>query len=182
MTALFDTGRAEQTHRLAALFTSKTDEWNTPERIARLVHEFGEVGLDPCSNGRSLVDVRIRVTETDGLAMPWRGHGLVFVNPPYGRSVIAWAREAWRQFNDAALPDECILFVPSRTDTAWFHDYVFTATAVCFIRGRVEFVGTAKRRGRCPFPSVLAYYGDRRDRFGEVFSQLGPIVFREVSA
>lgn len=163
-------------HRLAALFTSRSEEWNTPERLARLIEEFSPIGLDPCSNGKTAVLAKEAWSE-DGLRRAWRGHGLVFVNPPYGRSVIAWAERARESFADPQT-DECLLLIPARTDTAWFHENCFTADAICFIRKRIEFVGSGKRRGRCPFPSALVYFGARPDAFATHFTQLGAVVVK----
>jgi hypothetical protein len=52
-----------------------------------------------------------------------------------------------------------VLFVPARTDTRWFHDWVQGKADVKFVRGRLRF-GEAETSA--PFPSMLAVYSPNR--------------------
>lgn len=48
------------------------------------------------------------------------------------------------------------MLVPARTDTLWFHDYVYNkAKEIRFIKGRLKF-GEAKNSA--PFPSMVVIY------------------------
>lgn len=131
-----------------ACLTSKTVEWYTPSSILDLVYEFfGEKGvtLDPCSN-EGIPNVRADqyfTKEDNGLEQEWKGN--VFCNPPYGKNEIpAWVNKA---LNSDAIT---LLLVPSRTSNKWWTD--LEACPVCFVRGRLKFVGA----DNCaPFPSVI---------------------------
>lgn len=48
-----------------------------------------------------------------------------------------------------------VLLVPARTDTAWFHDWVYGKADLRFVRGRLHFNGS---KWNAPFPSVIAIY------------------------
>lgn len=126
-------------HRSPALFSSMTPSWATPKGLYEELDAEFDFDLDPCPLG----DAQI----WDGAAMSWEKRR-VFCNPPYGRGVDRWlakAREA----------DLAVYLLPSRTDTAWWHDYALKADEIRFIRGRLKF-GDAKNSA--PFPSVVLVY------------------------
>src|SRR5690606_25147728 len=91
----------------------------------------------------------------DGLAMPWRGR--VWLNPPYGKTMIDWIRRLAEHGEGTAL-------IFARTETALFHEYVWPhASAILFLRGRVTFLdpeGVAASASSGA-PSVLIAYGWR---------------------
>jgi len=127
-------------------FSAQTGRWTTPEALyAALDAEF-HFTLDPCP-----IDDSERIMEHDGLARPWSGER-VFCNPPYGNGMARWlakAREA-----------ECAVFLlPSRTDTAWWHDYALKADEIRFLRGRLRFGGA---KMNAPFPSVVIVFAAAR--------------------
>ncbi len=141
---------------------NESKEWYTPKYI------FDALGisfdLDPCSPGAEVVSwipTQFHYTiKDDGLSSKWFGN--VFVNPPYGSDTPHWMRKLQKHGNGIAL-------VFSRTDTTWFHDYITSADAICFIKGRVQFVpaekalfyadGLYKPKGGCGAGSMLIAYG-----------------------
>lgn len=157
-----------------ALFMSVDMSWCTPEVVLERVRRMGPIGLDPCSNPRSIVRAREEwrgPPGVDGLAEPWAPHGLVYCNPPYGRGIGQWVAKAALERMDGA---EVILLVPARPDTAWWHEAVVPhAAAVCFWRGRLSFLGADQG---APFPSAVVYYGHRFKEFTEAFGDAGWIV------
>lgn len=157
-----------------ALFMSADMTWCTPEVVLERVRRMGPIGLDPCSNSRSIVRAKEEwrgPPGTDGLAEPWTGHGLVFVNCPYGRGIGQWAAKCALEAMDGC---EVVLLVPARPDTAWWHEAVVPhAKAICFWRGRLSFLGAP---AGAPFPSAVIYYGKRTEAFGEAFHDAGWIV------
>lgn len=52
------------------------------------------------------------------------------------------------------------MLIPARTDTRWFHEYIYNKAEVRFIKGRVKF-GEAKNSA--PFPSMIVVFGRRDD-------------------
>ena len=78
----------------------------------------------------------------------------VFCNPPYGRAIKDWIRKC---AEEASKPNTLVVaLVPARTDTAWFHDYVYNkAREIRFIRGRLHFNDS---RDAAPFPSMVVIF------------------------
>lgn len=60
------------------------NRWCTPSEALAPVKAYGPIGLDPCTEADNPAGAATFFTEDDdGLVQDWRGHGLVFVNPPY---------------------------------------------------------------------------------------------------
>lgn len=177
----------------AALFSSESQTWNTPECVLERVRRMGRIGLDPCGNTNSIVGAseewRIERGE-DGLARPWSTVGLVYVNPPYD-DIEAWAKKMAAEATRA----EIVACIPARTETVAFQRYILpTAAAICFWRGRMRFnVGPAAGSRQigmfgeepsrqatgdntAPFPSALPYWGKRADEFAAAFRDAGWIL------
>lgn len=135
------------------LFSSATGEWETPQDVfGALDEEFGPFDLDPCATAENAKCPHYYTEEDDGLSLPWRGR--VFVNPPYGRRIGQWVRACYEAVNGYA--DLVVALLPSRTDTAWWHDYVMKADEIRFIRGRLRFGGA---KNSAPFPSAIIVWG-----------------------
>lgn len=95
---------------------------------------------------------------TDGLIMPWSvGVGeSVFCNPPYGRTLGLWVRKAYKESRNGT---RIVLLIPARTDTQYFHDYVYGKAEIRFLRGRLRFEDEdGNRYPPAPFPSMLVIY------------------------
>lgn len=117
--------------------------------------EFGPFDLDPCADASNAKAPIFYTKEQDGLCKPWPGR--VWCNPPYGREICAWvARGASAYVGFKGAPDLCVMLLPARTDTKWWHDYVIPyAAEVRFIRGRLKFGGS---KNSAPFPSALVVF------------------------
>jgi site-specific DNA-methyltransferase (adenine-specific) len=64
-----------------------------------------------------------------------------------------WARKCFEESRDGAL---VVLLAHARTDTRWFHDWVYgKAAEIRFGRGRLKFGDGAQS---APFPSLVAIY------------------------
>ncbi len=50
------------------------------------------------------------------------------------------------------------MLIPARTDTAYFHDYIYGKSQIRFIRGRLKFIGKQKGSGAAPFPSCIVIF------------------------
>ena len=160
-----------------ALLSSKNQDWGTPPEIVAAVTKFagGKGIFDPCP-GKSRVGPQ-HVPDGDGLRMPWmikqmeptKAEPTVYVNPPYGRELKFWIHKAIQERTHC----EIIMLVPSRTDTRWFSDCLQYAQAVCFLRGRLTFLGA---QNNAPFPSALIYFGMDIDSFVYIFGPMGHIM------
>ena len=141
---------------------NESKEWYTPRYIFDAMGL--EFDLDPCSPGKEIVPWIPATRHLDfldnGLTTHWEGR--VWMNPPYGQDTPKWMERLSIAGNGIAL-------VFSRTDTLWFHRFVPKADAVCFIKGRVQFVaaeraekyaaGKVKPKGGCGAGSILIAYG-----------------------
>ncbi|MFN0166985.1 MAG: DNA N-6-adenine-methyltransferase [Bryobacteraceae bacterium] len=139
--------------------SSGTVHWNTPqELLSTLYAVFGPFDLDPCSPStdkrRAPVRARVHFTsDDDGLNLPWQG--VVFVNPPYGREIARWVEKAKSEVQNGNAKI-VVALLPSRTDTAWWHDHIADKATVIFLRGRLSFGAGGQS---APFPSALVLWG-----------------------
>lgn len=165
----------EPSSRLAVHFSSDTPEHYTPQDFLQSVRQvFGDIpDLDPCSNGDTpnVAAHKHYTVDDDGLKQPWRGR--VFMNPPYGREMPAWAEKVRREWQRGEV-SELIALLPARTDTEWFNTITADTddAVICFLYGRLTFVGNADP---APFPSMVVYFGPKHDVFAEVFLELGSL-------
>lgn len=88
-------------HDRQIVHSSESTNWNTPAILLEWIEAaFGQIGLDPCGGAGSLVDAQhaIFTEKENGLEQSWRGYGLTYCNPPYGRVLPAWADKACEEF------------------------------------------------------------------------------------
>ena len=80
------------------------------------------------------------------------GGSRVFCNPPYSQ-IAQWVEKAYRE----SQQDETlvVLLIPARTDTRYFHEFIYHRAELRFIKGRLKF-GNAKNSA--PFPSMIIIY------------------------
>ena len=98
--------------------------------------------------------------ETDGLSQSWDRGGAVFCNPPYGREIGKWVQKA---FEEARGGYPIVLLIPARTDTAYFHDYIYGKAEIRFVRGRLRFTDDeGNAADPAPFPSMVVIYNGER--------------------
>lgn len=138
-----------------ALLSSKNLSWCTPpEFFAELDHEF-HFDLDPAATDKSAKCAKYFTPADNGLEKDWGGYR-VFCNPPYGRHIQDWVRKGYEESRKPGTL--VVMLIPARTDTSYFHDYIFNGKAdeVRFLRGRLKFTdeeGNAK--DSAPFPSAV---------------------------
>lgn len=130
----------------AALFSSASTHWDTPDDLYRALDaEFGFT-YDPCPSVHGAFSLR-----EDGLSASWAGQ-TVFMNPPYGTEIGRWMEKAWQESRNGVT---VVCLVPARTDTRWWHDYAMRAQDIRFLRGRLRFGGS---KNSAPFPSALVIF------------------------
>ena len=137
------------------LYSSRSEEWATPLTFfAELDREFGFT-LDPCATRQNAKCSTFYTKSENGLDQDWGDH-IVFCNPPYGRNISLWARKCFEAAEQGAT---IVLLVHSRTDTRFFHDWIYGKAELRFVRGRLKF-GDGKQSA--PFPSLVAIYRPMR--------------------
>ena len=133
-----------------ALFSSERMDWATPQDLFDdLDLEFGFT-LDPCTDASNNKCQRYFTKEQNGLAQDWTGER-VFCNPPYGRWIGLWVKKC------AEHGGLAVMLIPARTDTRWFHEYIYRKpnVEIRFLRGRLKFEGAANA---APFPSMVVIF------------------------
>lgn len=132
------------------LFTSNTDNWATPQWLFDDLDKEFHFTLDVCADDQNHKCEKYYTKADDGLKNSWEGS--VFMNPPYGREIAKWI---WKAYSERANCKTIVMLVPARTDTSWFHDYIYHEAEIRFLRGRVRFEGA---KWNAPFPSMVAIY------------------------
>jgi site-specific DNA-methyltransferase (adenine-specific) len=136
---------------LKACFSSKSDEWSTPQNVFNELDKEFHFTLDPCATDDNHKCDKYFTLENDGLSENWGGYR-VFCNPPYSE-IDKWVEKAYRETrNDNTL---VVLLIPSRTDTRYFHNYIYQRAEIRFVKGRLKF-GDGK--GSAPFPSMIVIF------------------------
>ena len=142
--------------------SSEKDDWETPpELFDRLNHEF-DFTLDPCATRLNAKCIRYFTIKENGLAMSWKGER-VFMNPPYGRAILAWIQKAWYESKGCLV----VCLIPARTDTHWWHRYVMTAKEIRFIKSRLKFSGY---ENSAPFPSAIVIFDGKKRKAPKIVS------------
>jgi phage N-6-adenine-methyltransferase len=135
---------------------NETVEWYTPKWVFDAIGL--EYDLDPCSPGahKTVVPAKKHLTVVeDGLATPWDKKDLVWMNPPYGLGIYKWMDKLAEHGNGVAL-------IFARMDTSWAQNNLPTASAICFLSGRVRFINgnTGEPGGTPGAGSMLVAYGE----------------------
>lgn len=134
-----------------ALYTSNSDEWATPQELYEDLDAEFCFTLDPCATDENHKCNQYYTQSDNGLLQNWGGER-VFCNPPYS-DVGAWVEKAYREScKDNTL---VVLLIYSRTDTRYFHDFIYQRAEVRFVKGRLKF-GNAKNNA--PFPSMIVIF------------------------
>ena len=139
-----------------SLFSSQTDEWETPQDFYDKLNGEFHFTLDPCASDANHKCEKYFTKKQNGLNQSWKGH-CVFCNPPYGKSIIAWVEKAYIESRDEDTT--VVMFIPARTDTQWFHNFVFGKAEIRFIKGRIKFGGA---KYNAPFPSMVVIFGRKK--------------------
>lgn len=134
------------------MFSSATDEWATPQEFFDALNaEFG-FELDVCATPENAKCPKYFTKEDDGLSQTWSG--VCWMNPPYGRQIATWVKKAYESAQNGAT---VVCLLPSRTDTARWHDYCMKGE-MRFIRGRLKFGGS---KWNAPFPNAVVIFYPR---------------------
>lgn len=137
------------------LFSSDTCEWATPQALFDELNREFAFTLDPCSTHLNAKCEKHYTREDDGLSKSWTGE-TVFCNPPYGRELRKWVEKC---HNESLSGTTVVMLIPARTDTSYFHDYIYGKHEVRFLRGRLYF---NDGQGRAPFPSMIVVMGGEK--------------------
>ena len=140
---------------VSAIFSSKQDTWETPQDFFDKLNEEFDFTLDPCCSEQTAKCKKYFTPSEDGLRQSWAGE-TVYCNPPYGRAIAKWVRKAYEECQQGAT---VVMLLPSRTDTKWFHHYIYGKAEILFVEGRLRFGGSTQN---APFPNMVVIFKPER--------------------
>ena len=144
----------------SALFSSKKMDWCTPQTFFDTLNAEFRFTLDAAATDKTAKCGTYYTPEDCGLEGEWDvGGGAVFCNPPYGREIGKWVKKA---YEEAGKGLTVVLLIPARTDTSYFHDYIYGKAQIRFVRGRLKFTDDSGREPHpAPFPSMVVIYNGK---------------------
>lgn len=80
------------------------------------------------------------------------GGQTVFCNPPYSE-ISDWVEKAYRESRTDRTV--VVLLIPARTDTRYFHNFIYQRAEIRFIRGRLKY---SNSKYNSPFPSMVVIF------------------------
>ena len=134
------------------IFSSATDLWETPQDFFDGLDREFQFGLDACATPENAKCKNFFTQKQDGLSQNWGGYGTIWCNPPYGREIGKWVQKASEESENG---ETVVMLLPARTDTKWFHNYIYGKAEIRFVKGRLKFGGV---KNSAPFPSMIVIF------------------------
>ena len=138
------------------MLTSKRNDWETPQKLFDELNKEFNFTIDAAADEENHKCERYYTKKENGLEKSWKNER-VFLNPPYGRELPKWVKKAAEEAKNKNTI--VVMLIPARTDTKWFHDYIYKKAEIRFIKGRLKFGDGGKD---APFPSMVVIF--RRGR------------------
>lgn len=131
----------------------ETDDWATPQTVFDKLNKEFCLNRDVCANLENHKLPAYYDALDNGLSQDWSDERC-WMNPPYGRVIGDWVRKA--ATGGASV---VVALLPARTDTKWFHDYIYQKpnVEIRFIKGRLKFGGS---KNCAPFPSMIVIFNN----------------------
>ena len=129
------------------MFSSKTDMRETPQDFFNKLNKEFNFDVDVCATKENAKCKKFYTPEENGLQQNWAG--TCWMNPPYGREISRWVKKA------AESKATVVCLLPARTDTRWFHEYIYNKAEIRFIKGRLKF---GNSDNSAPFPSMIVIF------------------------
>ena len=148
-----------------AALTSNKDDWETPQAFFESLNAKYHFAIDLAASKDNTKCDRYFSVDDDSLSQDWSVDfgGAMYLNPPYGRHIGDWVKKAYETSLRVNVP--IVLLIPARTDTSYWHDYIFGKASIKFIRGRLKFEQNGMAVGPAPFPSaIIVYNGENVDK------------------
>lgn len=133
-------------------FSSKKMDWTTPQAFYEELHKEFHFTLDAAASKENTKCPKYFTEENSALVQSWKGE-TVFCNPPYGNELKKFVEKAYQEHKEHG--NTIVLLVPARTDTRYFHDFIYGKAEIRFIKGRLKF---SDGKSSAPFPSMVVIY------------------------
>lgn len=163
------------------------DCWRTPntkeQPIIDLVTEAlgGEIWCDPCADAGHCVPARVHYnTSNSGLNARNLWTKTVFINPPFS-DPLPWVDKCCDSIARGDCSQTIMLLKAGTLSNQGTGELINKyASGICHWRGRINFLNDNDIAVKgSDFDCVLIYFGDRFDRFQQVFKTFGTVSFIE---
>ena len=144
-----------ESHR-KTIFSSKNNSWCTPRDLFAEINKEFNFTLDPCCMPKSALCKKYYTPDDDGLKQNWDNE-IVFCNPPYNKI------KDWVKKSSEAKGGIVVMLIPCRTDTKYFHEFIYNKAEIRFIKGRLKFIDLDRNinTSPSPFPSMLVIFKNK---------------------
>lgn len=123
---------------------ARSVKWSTPDWLFEKLHEEFCFQMDACASAQNAKCEAYIDEEQDCLATEWNigavsrfANSAAWMNPPWGRRIGRFIQRAHEQSKRHRMIVVCLL--PASTDTRWWRDWVWSASEVRLITGRLHF-------------------------------------------
>lgn len=153
------------------MFSSEKMNWETPVGLFSKLDNVFHFTLDVSASETNTKCSKFYSIKEDGLNQSWeQSDGGVWCNPPYGREISKWVEKAYKE--SIKHGTTIVLLIPARTDTKYFHDFIYGKSDIFFIKGRLKFLDENKKeQNSAPFPSMLVVYNYSGAGLEKVYSK-----------
>jgi len=146
------------------MFSHKTDEYQTPQKLFDLLDAEFHFNVDAAANSEN---TKCPVFMDNALDAPiWNTtKETFFVNPPYSK-IGLFIKKAYEESLKGAT---VVCLIPVRSDTDYWHTFVMRAEEIRFIRHRLKFdlpkelQGEDYKLNSAHFPSCIVVF---RNHYG----------------
>ena len=144
--------KCDEMKNLNVMYSSKPDQWATPQDFYEKLNMEFSFDLDPCADETNHKCALYFDKNKNGLLQDWGGHR-VFCNPPYGKDIKLWVQKCYEESRKENTV--VVMLIHARTDTKYFHDFIWKKSEIRFVKGRLKF---GESKNSAPFPSMVVIY------------------------
>jgi site-specific DNA-methyltransferase (adenine-specific) len=131
-------------------FSSEKDDWTTPRDLFEELDAEFHFTVDLCASVENALCEKFYTAENSCLDADFSGER-VFCNPPYGSKTGVFVEKC----ANLGGVNDVVMLLPARTDTKYFHEYIYNKAEIRFIKGRLKFGGA---KCHAPFPSMIVIF------------------------
>jgi len=102
------------------MFSGNRKDWATPQWLFDQLDKEFHFTLDVCATATNAKCEKFYTVFDDGLKQQWEG--VCWMNPPYGHEVARWIAKACEEADKGVT---VVALLAARTDTRWFHRYIY---------------------------------------------------------
>lgn len=132
------------------MLTSNKDDWETPQDLFDKLNAFYGFTLDACASPENAKCKKYYTKEQNSLVQDWN-NDTIWCNPPYGKEIAKFVKKAY------LCCSTVVMLLPARTDTKWFHDYIYGKQRIYFLKGMLKF---SNSKTSAPFPSMIVVFNN----------------------